>query len=194
MELLLGTALHLNVLKQAPACTTKEIRMVAIVTSNHGKDNLQVLQLPGSKIDSIMTTMGLATMADLHLLHGRVAIVVATATAATVVLLVAVLHHGSSRHLPHHLLLVSLVMVMVRILATIKALVMEHLHQQLRRVSARSCNNMLVHLRLHPVTDHLRLRHPTMLLRRHRHLITLPHLPRLKWSYGAVAIAPQKRG
>jgi hypothetical protein len=169
--------------------------MVAIVTSNHGRDNLQVLQLPGSKIDSIVTTMDLATMADLLLLHGRVATAAATATATTVVLLVAVLHHGSSSsHLPHHLLLVSQVMVMVRILATIKALVMEHLHRQLRRVSARSCNNMLVRLRLHLVTGHLHLRHPMTLLRRHRHLITHPHLPHLERNVDAVPIAPQRMG
>jgi hypothetical protein len=128
MELLLVTARHLNVSKQALACTTRETLMGAIVTSNHGKDNLQVLRLPGNKIDSIVTTMDLATMADLHLLHGQVPVVVVTATAAMVVLLAVVLHHGTNRHHPRRLRLVNPLMGMVRILGTIRALVMEH-HQ-----------------------------------------------------------------
>jgi len=128
--------------------------MVAIVTSSHGKDSLQVLQRPGSKIVSIATTMELATMADLHLLRGQLAIVVAIVTAATVaivVLLAAVLLHGNNRLLRHRLPLVKLAMVMVHIPDTIKALAMDHLRQQPPRGSALSCSNTLVHHRLRQV-------------------------------------------
>src|SRR3954447_2059183 len=145
MALLLVTSRHLNVSKQALACTTKETLMGPIVTSNHGKDNLQVLRLPGNKIDSIATTMDLATMVGLRLLHGQVPLVVVTATAAMVVLLAVVLHHGTNRHHLRRLRLVNLLMGMVRILGTIKALVMEHHQQQLHQDSALSCNNTLVH-------------------------------------------------
>jgi hypothetical protein len=148
--------------------------MGAIVTSNRGKDSLQVLQLPGNKIDSIATTMDLATMADLHLLHGQVPLVVVTTTAAMVVLLVVVLHHGTNRrHHRRRLRLVNLLMGMVRILGTIRALVTEHHQQQLHQGSALSCNNTLVHLRLHQVTALHHLHHPTMLLHRRPRPTTL---------------------
>jgi hypothetical protein len=194
MELLLVTARHLNVLKQVPACTTRETRMVAIVTSNHGKDNPQALQLPGSKNDSIVMTMDRATKVDLQLLHGQVAIVVATATAAMVVLLAAALPHGSNRRLPRRLLSVNLAMAMVGILAMIKALVMEHLQRQLRQVSALSCNNMLVHLHLHQVMGPHHLHHPTTLLRPHHLLITLHHRHHRDWSYDAFVISRKEDG
>lgn len=159
--------------------------MVATATSNHGNANLQALQLPGSKTDSIVTTMDLEIMADLHPLHGQLAIVVATATAATAVLLAAALHHGTSRHLlHHHHLSVNPAMVTVRILAMTKASVMEHLQPRLPQASARSCNSILVRLRLHQVMGHHRLRHPTTLLPRLRHLIILLHLRRPERSYG----------
>jgi hypothetical protein len=187
MELRLATARLLNVLRLVPACTTKETHMVATATSNHGNANLQALQLLGSKTDSIVTTMDLEIMADLHPLHGQLAIVVATATAATAVLLAAALHHGTSRHLLHHLhhpLSVNPAMVTVRILAMTKASVMEHRQPQLPQASARSCNSILVHLRLHQVMGHHRLRHPTTLLPRPRRLIILLHLRRRERSYG----------
>lgn len=177
MEHLLATARHLNVLKLVLARTTNQTHTVVTVTSNHGNDSLQVQQLPGNKNDSIVTTTDLATKADLELLPGRVAIVVPTATAAMVVLLVAALHPGSSRHLHHRLQSANLAIVTVRILAMIKVLVTEHLQRQLRQASARSCNNMLVHLRLPQVTGHHRLHHLTTLPHRLRLLITLHHLP-----------------
>jgi hypothetical protein len=174
MELLLVTARHLNVSKQGLACTTRETLMGAIVTSNHGKDNLQVLRLPGNKIDSIATTMDLATMADLHL-HGQVPVVVVTATVAMVVLLAVVLHHGTNRHHPRRLRLVNLLMGMVRIPGTIRALVMEHHQQQLHQDSALSCSNTPVHHRLRQVMVLHHLHHPTMLLH-HRPRLTTLHL------------------
>jgi hypothetical protein len=195
MELLPVTVMHLNVSKQAPACTIKETPMAAIVTSSHGKDNLPVLQLLGSKNDSIVTTMDLATMADLQLLHGQVAVVVAATTtaAATVVLLAVALHHGTNTHLRHRLRLLNLAMVTVAILAMTKVLVMDHLQRQLPRVSALSCNNMLVHLRLRRVTGLHHHRHPTMLLHPHRLPITL-HLRRREWNYNSMARSRSEMG
>jgi hypothetical protein len=152
--------------------------MGAIVTSNRGKDNLQVLQLPGNKIDSIATTTDLVIMADLHLLHGQVplvvvVVVVVTTTAAMEVLLAV--HHGTNRHhrRRRHLRLLNLLMGMVRILGTIRALVMEHHLQQLHQGSALSYNNTLVHHRPRQVTALHHLHHPTMLLHRRPHLTTL---------------------
>ena len=149
--------------------------MRVIATSNRGKDNLQVLQLPGNKIDSIGTTMDLATMADLHLLHGQVPLVVVTTTAAMEVLLVVALHHGTNRrhHRPRLPRLVNLPMGMVRILGTIRALVMEHHQRQLHQDSALSYNNTPVHHRLRQVMALHHLHHPTMLPHRRPHLTTL---------------------
>ena len=153
--------------------------------SNHGKDSLQVPQLPGSKIDTSVTITDLVTMADLPL-HGQVAIVVATVTAAMVVLLAVVLHRGSNRRLRHRLLLVNPAMVTVHILATSKGPVMDPLQRQVRQASALSCNNMLVHLRLHPVTGLHLLHPPTTLLRRHHLLITHLHLHQPERSYNSL--------
>jgi hypothetical protein len=148
--------------------------MGVIVTSNRGKDNLQVLQLPGNKIDSIATTTDLVIMADLHLLHGQVPLVVVTTTAAMEVLLAVVLYHGTNRHHHRrHLRLVNLLMGMVRILGTIRALVMEHHLLQLHQGSALSYNNTPVHHRPRQVTALHHLHHPTMLLHHRPHLTTL---------------------
>ena len=162
--------------------------MAVTGTPSHGNANLQEPQLRGSKTDSIVTSTDLETMADLQLLHGQVAIVVVTITAATAVLLAAALRHGTSRHLLHHRLSVNPAMVTARIQAMIKAVVMEHLQLQLPPASARSCNNILAHLHLHQATGHHRLHHPMTLLPRRRRLITLLHLPRRERSYGATAV------
>lgn len=163
--------------------------MAVTGTLNPGNANLQELQLHGSKTDSIVTSTDLETMADLQLLHGQVAIVVATITVATAVLLAAALRHGNSRLLLlRHRLSVNPAMVTARILAMIKAVVMEHLPLQLPQASARSCNNILAHLHLHQATGHHRLHHPTTLLPRRRRLITLLHLPRRERSYDATAV------
>src|SRR2546421_12139521 len=82
MEAPLAMVQCLNVLKLVRACMTREIHMVATVTSNRGNANRQVLQLHGTKTDSTVTTTDLETTADLHL-HGQVAIVAATVMAAT---------------------------------------------------------------------------------------------------------------
>ena len=182
----------LNVLKLVRACMTREIHMVATVTSNRGNANRQVLQLHGTKTDSTVTTTDLETTADLHL-HGQVAIVAATVMAATAALLAAVLRHGTSKHLHHrrhhHRLPVSLATATARILAMIKALVMGHLQPQLPQASAHSCINTQVRPHLHRVTGHRRLRHPTTLLpRRHRLTILLLHR-RHERSHGATAVA-----